>query len=262
MVRILTWNVNGLRSIIKKDIIIDNKPKSTNTLINYFKSADPEIICLSETKLCNDLISDIDSMYPFKYFSHSCITKGYSGVCIYSKIEPMRQIKYDIDDTEGRIICLEFKKYYLVNVYVPNSGQDLKRLGFRMEWDKHFRTFIKKLMNKKNVIITGDMNVAPGEIDIFNPTGHVNNAGFTVDERNSFQELLSLGLVDVWRQLHPSNIEFTYYDYRSKARDRNKGWRIDHFLTTPKLLKKVEQCSIKNYTFGSDHLAIVLDLKD
>lgn len=260
MVRILTWNVNGLRSLIKKDIIIDNKPKSTNTLIKYFESSEPEIVCLSETKLTTDLNSDLDRLYQYKYFSHSSITKGYSGVCIYSKIKPMKEIKYN--DTEGRVLCLEFKKYYLVNVYVPNSGSDLKRLQFRLEWDNNFRIFIKRLMLKKNIIITGDMNVAPTEIDISNPNGHLNSAGFTEEERSSFQLLLNLGLIDAWRSLHPSNIEFTYFDYRSNARSRNKGWRLDHFIITPKLLKKVERCSIKKYAYGSDHLPIVLDLTD
>lgn len=259
--RILTWNVNGLRSIIKKDTIVDNKPKPNNTLVKYFKSTEADIICLGETKLCNDLVSDIDTIYPHKYFSHSCITKGYSGVAIYCKEAPVRQIKYDIDDTEGRVLCLEFKKFYLINVYAPNSGQELKRLDFKLEWNKQFNHFVKRLMAKKNVIITGDLNVAPNEIDIFNPNGHLNNAGFTIQERNAFQELLSLGLADAWRELHPSNIEFTYYDYRSKARERNKGWRIDHFLVSSKLLKKVDRCSIKHHVYGSDHLPIILDLK-
>jgi exodeoxyribonuclease-3 len=259
--KILNWNVNGLRAILKKDYIIDNKAKSDNNLVNYFKKDDFDIICLNETKLTDSTKPEIFSNYEYQYYNQCKCKKGYSGTAILSKYKPIRQIDDDISNDEGRMICLEFKKFYLINIYAPNSGVNLKRLEFKLTWINKLITFISKLEKTKEIIICGDYNIAPNEIDLANPTVHTKSAGFTNNERESFVKLVNLlNLTDVWRYINPYSIEFTYFDYRTKARERNIGWRIDHFLISKKLIKKINNCKISKNIYGSDHLPIVLDI--
>lgn len=258
--KILNWNVNGLRSIIKKDFIIDNKSKSGNTFESYIKNENPDFICLNETKL-SDPVSFMANEYPHQYFTQCCVKKGYSGVAILSKHKPITQIADTISSGEGRLICLEFKKFYLINIYAPNSGPKLDRLSFKLDWINKLYTFIDTLIKSgKEVLITGDYNIAPIEIDLANPSAHGKSAGFTDSERNAFIKLTSIGLTDIWRHINPYTIEFTYFDYRTKARSRNIGWRIDHFLLTKKLVKKSTNCTIRKNIYGSDHLPIVLEI--
>lgn len=261
--KILNWNVNGLRSIIKKDFIIKNNSKSDNTFENYIKKENPDIICLNETKLCNPIEILHNQNYNYQYFTQCQVKKGYSGVAVFSKYKPIRQIEDSISSQEGRMICLEFKKFFLINIYAPNSGPKLLRLQFKLDWLSNLNKFISNIMKttNKEIIMTGDFNIAPIEIDLSNPSNHSKTAGFTNEERDSFANLLKLGISDVWRLINPYSIEFTYFDYRTKARERNIGWRIDHFLTSNKLFKKCNNCYIGKNIYGSDHLPIILEIE-
>jgi exodeoxyribonuclease-3 len=253
--KILLWNINGIRAIIKK------KVKDELTFEEYLTSTNSDIICFNETKISSNLIHTINilELYPYVYHSHSEIKKGYSGVSIYSKIKPNKQTS--IHNDEGRLIVLEFDKFILVNVYQPNAGSKLARLNYRTDiWDNYFINLIKKLQKKNNVIIVGDMNVAHTEMDIKNPDKHLHSAGFTIEERNNFNTLLdSNNLIDAWRHNHPHTIAYTYFDYRSRARERNSGWRLDYLLTSEKILKKIKKIYIDNI-FGSDHLPLITDI--
>jgi len=287
--RILSWNVNGLRALVKK---ID--------INSYISKHNPDIFFLNETKLCEKLtINNLEEIYPYSYFSCSCKRKGYSGVAFYSKKEPLN-IHYGMDikkhDDEGRMITLEFKKFYLIGLYVPNSGQGLKRLDYRTtEWDKDFLKYVNKLTGgadsslkggvppplgsgerallslsasaprppAKPVIITGDLNVAHNDIDIHNPKSNLDKtAGFTMKERNNFSRLLDSGFIDTFRHLHPDKIQYSYWSYRFKSREKNKGWRLDYFLISKSKMKWVKKSWIDEKQLGSDHVPIILDLKN
>ena len=258
---IVSWNVNGLRSILKKKYLYD--------LINNEK---PDILCLSETKITDiDIkILDVNNKinYKFHYYNNSSERKGYSGTYIFSNIEPIN-ILYGIlinniqYDTEGRVLTLELEKYYLINVYTPNSGENLKRLDWRIDiWDNKFKEFILLLKKHKPVIICGDLNVAHKEIDIKNPDINIRNAGFTIEERYSFTKLLKeCDLIDVYRKKYPKKIEYTYWSYRSRSRLKNIGWRLDYFLISKEINKNILNCIILNDMLGSDHAPIKLILK-
>jgi len=250
--KIISWNVNGIRSLIKKNILND-------LLINN----NPDIICFTETKLSNDFDSDLFNIYKHKYLNLS-IKKGYSGTLIYSKIEPINVTYglYDIDN-EGRMITLEFNNFYLINVYTPNSGVILGRLDWRINnWDYNFKDYIFKLQEIKPVIICGDLNVAHKEIDLKNPKTNLKSAGFTIEERDSFEKLLNKCLlIDTYRYLNPNKIEYSYWSYLNKSRIKNTGWRIDYFLVSKKLLKKVLKSNILTDCLGSDHAPIELNIK-
>ena len=259
--RIVSWNVNGIRAVSKKvklnDFLTKNKV---------------DIMCFGEIKLSMPFKKTEESLqcqikkYPHRFWNCSKTKKGYSGTAIFSNVEPI-SMQYDLPNhknDEGRVITLEFKDFYLVNVYTPNSGQVLKRLGYRTtEWDVDFRNYIKLLQKKKSVIVAGDLNVAHKEIDIHDPKSNQRNAGFTVEERKSFDKLLKqCTLIDTFRYLYPDKKDiYTYWTYMRKARDRNKGWRIDYFLTSKKLIKKVLESTILTEQLGSDHAPILLDLK-
>jgi len=258
--KIVAWNVNGIRSLMKKN---------ESDLLDLIASEKPHIICFGETKLSCPIIETEEMLkekingYKYRYYSPCLIRKGYSGTAVFSKRKPKRVI-YGLDgdtlDDEGRVITLEFDKFYLVHVYTPNSGEGLKRLEYRINtWDKRFRKYIKSL-NKK-VILCGDLNVAHQEIDIHNPKGNKRSAGFTNEERNSFDKTLTkLNLIDTYRHLNPDTIEYTYWSYRGRARVNNKGWRIDYFLVSENLINKVKQSYILTDVIGSDHCPIVLSL--
>jgi exodeoxyribonuclease-3 len=255
--KIIAWNVNGLRSLLK-----------TNILDELLEEEKPNIFCMGETKLsCNyDIDEEMEKRFPkykFRYWSTCAKRGGYSGTAILCKKEPLsvNHGLYNLDD-EGRVITIELEKYYLVHVYTPNSGQALERLEWRTKiWDKAFKKYIKELQEKKQVIVCGDLNVAHTEIDLKNPKTNLKTAGYTVEERESFEELLNKNeLLDVYRELYPDKIEYSYWSYMRKSRDKNVGWRIDYFLVSKKLKNKVKENIILTNIFGSDHAPIKLKI--
>jgi len=256
--KIISWNVAGLRGILKKD-----------HLINLIKSEDPDIICLQETKAEEkqvDLPKYIIEQYPFRFWESTKGTtqrKGLSGTCIWSKIKPIRQYNPPDTDEEGRITTVEFDNFIIMCVYTPNSqGLDSHRLTFRsIEWHKAFKEYISLLKQLKPTIICGDFNVAHKEIDIHHPKQHKKQAGFLDIERNQFQEYLDMGYVDKFRELNPNTEEkYTYWSQLNpKIRANNSGWRIDYFLCTEDL--SVKDCEIWNKVYGSDHCPIYLELE-
>lgn len=258
--KIIAWNVNGLRSIEKK-----------NTLFELIENEKPNIICFGETKLsCPS--TDIEkklkekiSGFKYRYYDTCKKRGGYSGTAIFSNKKPI-SVNYGINieelDMEGRVITLEFNKYFLIHVYTPNSGQALQRLNYRVEqWDIEFEKYLKKLQKSKNIIVCGDLNVANDEIDIHNPKTNKKSAGFTIEERGSFKNILTnLNLIDSYRYLYPEKVEYSYWSYMRKSREKNKGWRIDYFLVSENLKNKINNSSILTDVMGSDHAPISLDI--
>lgn len=257
--KIISWNVNGIRSIMKK-----------NDLYDLIEKENPHIICFGETKISCPFIDTEEELknkikgYKYRYWSPCIVKKGYSGTAIFSKKKPLNVV-FGINniDNEGRVITLEFKNYYLIHVYTPNSGQELKRLDYRINtWDVEFRNYIKDLNKIKTVIVTGDLNVAHNEIDIHNPKGNIKNAGFTKEERDNFSKLLNdVNLVDTYRELNPTGTDYSYWTYLFNSRKKNKGWRIDYFLISKEQLHWVKKSSIITNAMGSDHAPILLELE-
>ena len=258
MTKIIAWNVNGIRAILKKPYLLD--------LIEKEK---PSIICFGETKIScpfidvANLLKEKIKGYRYRHWSPCLIKNGYSGTAIFSKKKPLSIIDgigVDEHDNEGRVITMEFNDYYWVHVYTPNSGQKLKRLDYRVKkWDVAFRKYIKSLGKKKEVVVCGDLNVAHHEIDIANPKGNLRNSGFTIEERNSFDLLLKEAkLIDTYRSLNPEKVEYSFWTYMFNARKKNKGWRIDYFLVTKKFMEKVKKSKILTEVLGSDHAPILL----
>jgi exodeoxyribonuclease-3 len=253
--KIVAFNVNGIRAILKKG------------LEENFEKLNPDVFVIEETKLSEDLHLD----FPFvpkgytPYWSVSKVKKGYSGVAILTRVAPLN-VFYGLNnekyDDEGRIITLEFPSFYLIGAYVPNSGEDLKRLRFRMGFEDDLLAYMKDLDQKKPVILTGDLNVAHEEIDIKNPSANVHNAGFTPEERAKFSRLLQNGFVDSFRQLYPSKVQYSWWSYRFHARENNAGWRIDYFVLSQRLMDKVIDSKIHNEIEGSDHCPVELEMKD
>ena len=262
-IKISSWNINGLRSILGK-----------NEIENYVNKEKPDILCLNETKVDKEVLDteQIGKKMPTGYFQYwNCCkcSKGYSGVAIFSKYKPL-SVKADLGipehDQEGRTLTLEFEKFYLVSCYVPNAGEKLVRLSYRTKkWDIAFKDYLNELKKKKHVILCGDLNVAHHEIDISNPKGNLKSAGFTVEEREEFTNLLKTGWVDSFRELYPKEVKYSYWSMRSNARASNKGWRLDYFVVDSEGFKKgVKDSVINNTVFGSDHCPIELtwSLKD
>lgn len=247
--KIVSWNVNGIRSILQKG------------LKDFILKGNYEIVCFQETKM-QMTIEDNFLDYPYFYFSNA-LKKGYSGTAIYSKIKPLK-VTYGINNEyndEGRIITLEFNNFYLINCYSPNSKDDLSRIPYRMEFENKLRTYMLTLNNIKPVILCGDLNVAPTEIDLKNPKNNLRSAGFTIEEREKFKELTNVEFVDYFRYLYPNKIIYTWWSYRFQARLKNAGWRIDHFIVSKSLLDNLEDMLILNEIYGSDHCPIVLIIK-
>lgn len=250
--KLLTWNVNGLRAILKKDFIRD------------IKKIDPDIFCLQETKIQNwDNSYEIDNYISYSF--SSTIKKGYSGVAIYTKKEPLNII-YGLNDenfdNEGRTLTLEFEDFYLVNSYTPNSREKLVRIDYRMQYDKKLSDFIKDLSFKKTVYLCGDLNVAHNEIDLKNPQANHFNPGFSDEERNSFTNILNNGFLDIFRKFYPEKEEaYTWWSYRFNARMKNIGWRIDYFIVDSKSENKVEDIKILDNIMGSDHCPVMISVK-
>ena len=249
--KFISWNVNGLRACEGKGFS------------DAFKSLDADFFCLQETKMQE---GQLDLRFDgYESYWNYAEKKGYSGTAIYSKHKPI-SISYGMGveehDHEGRIITLEYKDFYLVTVYTPNSQTELKRLDYRMKWEDDFQHFLKELDAKKPVVVCGDMNVAHQEIDIKNPKSNRRNAGFTDEEREKMTTLLSNGFVDTFRFMHPEEVTYSWWSYRFKAREKNAGWRIDYFLVSDRLKEKISSASIHTEVMGSDHcpVELVLDL--
>lgn len=248
--RIVSWNVNGIRAVMGKGFS------------DFLKNEDPDVICLQEIKARED---DFDfSQFGMKYYINSAEKKGYSGTAILCRMEPL-SVSYgmgiDEFDTEGRITTAEFNDFYLVSAYIPNSQKELKRLDYRLRFDDAFHSYLNSLKEKKGVILTGDLNVAHKEIDIKNPKSNERNAGFTIEERDDFSKLLSYGYIDTFRYLHPDEKDaYTWWSYMFKARERNTGWRIDYFVVSKDLIPRVSESTILNDVYGSDHCPIRLEI--
>lgn len=252
MKKLISWNVNGFRAVLQKNFL------------EYFNSIDADAFCLQEIKLQEGQVDFTPEGYNC-YWNYA-EKKGYSGTAIFTKEVPV-SVSYDIGinhhDKEGRVITLEFKDYYLVNVYTPNSQTELARLEYRMTWEDDFRNYLLNLDSKKPVILCGDLNVAHTEIDLKNPKSNKTNAGFTIEERNKFSELLESGFVDSFRYLHPNAIEkYSWWSYRFSARKNNAGWRIDYFVVSNKIKDKIIEANIHNDITGSDHCPVELIIKE
>ena len=249
-VKLVSWNVNGLRAVAGKGFA------------QIFDELDADCVCLQETKLQKGQI-DLEFLGYTSYWNYAD-KPGYSGTVIYTR-KPVLSVSYvlgvDEHDHEGRVVTLEFEDFYLVNVYVPNSQDGLRRLDYRMRWEDAFRGFVKSLESKKPVVVCGDMNVAHEEIDLKNPSTNHFNAGFSDEERSKFTELLGSGFIDTWRFQHPDEVKYSWWSYRGGARFRNAGWRIDYFLVSESLREHIFSTEILNDIAGSDHCPVVLCLK-
>ncbi|NLP36612.1 MAG: exodeoxyribonuclease III [Firmicutes bacterium] len=250
--KLISWNVNGLRACIKKGFL------------DFFREADSDIFCLQEIKLQQGQIElDLEGYEQYWNYAEK---KGYSGTAVFTKHTPV-SVEYGLGheehDREGRVITLEFDNFYLVNVYTPNSQRGLVRLPYRLQWEKDFRTYLKKLDAQKPVIICGDLNVAHKEIDLKNPETNRKNAGFSDEERANFTLLLEQGFIDTFRYFYPDQEDaYTWWSYFRSARQRNIGWRIDYFLTSERLKDKLVDAQILSEVMGSDHCPVVLILKE
>lgn len=251
MLKFISWNVNGLRACVGKDFEMQ------------FSDLDADFFCLQETKMQQ---GQLDLQFDgYESFWNYAEKKGYSGTAIYTRHKPMSVaygIGIDQHDHEGRVITLEYPAFFLVTVYTPNSQDGLRRLDYRMEWERDFRAYLKKLDAVKPVIVCGDMNVAHEEIDLKNPKTNRNNAGFTDQERQKMTELLDDGFVDTFRLLHPDEVTYSWWSYRFRAREKNAGWRIDYFLVSERLKPAVVSASIHTEIMGSDHCPVELCLDE
>ena len=248
--KLISWNVNGLRAVWNKGFE------------NIFKELAADIFCIQETKMQEGQL-DI-SFEGYEQIFNSAEKKGYSGTAIFTRIAPISMSKgigIDIYDTEGRVITLEFEKFYLVNCYTPNAQRELTRLEYRMNWEDAFRKYLKDLDSKKPVILCGDLNVAHNEIDLKNPKTNRGNAGFTDEEREKFTKLLESGFVDSFRYLYPDKTDsYSWWSYMGRAREKNIGWRIDYFVVSNKLKDKIQEAKIHSNIAGSDHCPVELDI--
>ncbi len=248
--KLISWNVNGLRAVYKKGFL------------DFFNNIDADIFCIQETKMQEGQI--VLELEGYKQYYNYAERKGYSGTAIFTKIEP-KNVTYGIGieehDQEGRVITLEFEKFYLVNCYTPNSGRELARLDYRMTWEDEFRNYLKKLDKSKPVIICGDLNVAHKEIDLKNPKTNRNSAGFTDKERNKISILLDSGFTDTYRKLYPDKENvYTWWSYMFHAREKNVGWRIDYFLTSDRISSKIKETYIFDEIMGSDHCPVGIEI--
>ena len=248
--KLISWNVNGLRACVTKGFE------------ESFRTLDADFFCIQESKLQEGQL-DLELPGYLQYWNYAK-KKGYSGTAVFARQEPV-SVSYGIGieehDHEGRVITLEYPEFYLVTVYTPNSQDQLKRLDYRMTWEDDFRAYLKKLEETKGVIVCGDLNVAHQEIDLKNPKTNRRNAGFTDEEREKFTQLLDSGFVDTFRYLHPEAVEYSWWSYRFKAREKNAGWRIDYFLISEAFKEKLKSASIHQEIFGSDHCPVELEME-
>ena len=251
--KIISWNVNGIRAVLKKNFM------------EFMNEYNPDIICLQETKASEEQVDLKLENYPYKYWN-SAVKKGYSGTAIFSKYAPVsveNDLKIEKHDMEGRVITFELNNYYLITVYTPNSKRDLSRLNYRnKEWDVDFLNYLKKLEEKKPVVFCGDLNVAHNEIDLKNPKTNKKNAGFTLEEREGFNNLVDSGFVDTFRMFNSEEGHYTWWSYMFNARARNIGWRIDYFCASNIIKNKIRKSIILPEVLGSDHAPILIEIKN
>lgn len=254
MTKIISWNVNGIRSIAKKGFFDD------------IREMGPDVLCLQETKAGEEEVKAVlQSLKGYAVHANSSkARKGYSGTAIISREEP-NDVLFDIGigahDREGRVVAAEFEKYFVVSVYVPNSGEGLARLDYRQEWDTEFRKYVQWLDRRKPVVVCGDLNVAHEPKDIARPKENYNkSAGYTQKEIDGLDHLLAAGLTDTWRNAHPDEVKYTYWNYWMNAREKNVGWRIDYVLVSNRLLPQVRKSMIFNERLGSDHCPVGIEL--
>jgi exodeoxyribonuclease III len=253
-IKLISWNVNGIRAMVNKGFF--------DTILKL----NPDILCIQETKAQDDIVQSLSSGLPgYELFVNSAVKKGYSGTAVFTRLKPL---KHSVDigiaehDQEGRVVTLEFDSFFLVNVYVPNSGQALDRLGYRKTWDEALCAYLNKLNTQKPVIFTGDLNVAHEAIDLARPKQNYNkSAGFTQTEIDGFKNFLGIDMVDTFRHLHKDKVQYTFWNQRFNARANNVGWRIDYFLVSKKLLVKVSDAFILDDIMGSDHCPVGMTIE-
>ncbi len=252
--RLISWNVNGVRAVLKKDFL-----ESLATM-------NPDALCLQETKAQDDqVVEALVEVEGYHIYTNSAVKKGYSSTAILSKTKPL-SVRNDMGieehDQEGRVIALEYKDFFLVTVYTPNSGSELKRLEYRQQWDADFLAYLKVLEKEKPVVVCGDLNVAHRDIDLARPKPNYNkSAGYTQAEIDGLDNLVAAGFVDTYRHLNPETVKYSWWSYRAGARAKNVGWRIDYFLASEALTKKVKAVDILNDIMGSDHCPVMLEIK-
>lgn len=249
--KFITWNVNGLRACLGKGFT------------EFIQSESPDFVCLQETKMQEGQVEI--NLEGYRQYWNSAQKKGYSGTAIFAKEEPIA-VTYDIGveghNTEGRSITLEYPEFYLITEYTPNAQDKLARIDYRLEWEEARRNYLMELDKKKPIILCGDLNVAHQEIDLKNPKSNRGNAGFSDQERESFEKLLDLGLVDSYRTLYPEATgQYTWWSYRFNARANNAGWRIDYFLLSDRIKDRIEDVMLRQDVLGSDHCPVILTLK-
>ncbi|MGD1848791.1 MAG: exodeoxyribonuclease III [Salibacteraceae bacterium] len=254
-VKYISWNVNGVRASVKKG------------LFDIIKEMQPDVLCLQETKGHDEIV--LKTLEPINDQFHisvcSAERKGYSGTAILSKIEPL-SVRYGIEveehDNEGRVIAVEFEDHFVVNVYVPNAGQELARLDYRKTWDAAFLNYLKQLEQEKPIVVCGDFNVAHRDIDLARPKPNYNkSAGYTQTEIDGMDNFVNAGLIDSFRHLHPETVKYSWWSFRAGARARNIGWRIDYFLVSDTLKDRIKTAFIENEIMGSDHCPVGIEFK-
>lgn len=249
--KLISWNVNGLRAVLKKNFL------------EFLEAEQPDILCLQETKCSPD---QVEQLWPAHYTTYwnSAEKKGYSGTVIFTKQRPLKvtpHLGIAEHDREGRVLTAEYNDFFLVNVYTPNSKRELTRLPYRQQWDKDFLKFLKQLEKKKPVIWCGDLNVAHTEIDLANPKANVKNHGFTPEERAGFDAFVKAGFVDTFREFEKGGGHYTWWSPMGTARARNIGWRLDYFLISQALRPQLKRAAIMPHVSGSDHCPVVIELK-
>lgn len=247
--KFISWNVNGIRAAVKKGFE------------DFFKEADADIFAIQETKAQPEQIA-LD--FPdYHMYTNSAVKKGYSGTAVFTKKEPLN-VTYGIGkeehDQEGRVITCEFEDFYFVTCYTPNSQTELARLDYRMQWEKDFLAYLDALDEKKPVVLCGDLNVAHHEIDLKNPQSNHKNAGFSDEERSAMTRLLSHGYIDTYRYFYPDKVEYSWWSYRFKSRERNAGWRIDYFIVSKRFIEHCRDAKIYTDVMGSDHCPVSLEV--
>ena len=249
-ITMISWNVNGLRAILKKNFY------------EFTSQYNPDILCLQETKMGYEEVSI--NLPEHKHYWNGAVKPGYSGTAIFTRYEPLsvsNGIGIEKHDQEGRVITLEFSRFFLVNVYTPNAQSELQRLDYRANsWEKDFLSYLKKLEMKKPVVICGDLNVAHKEIDLARPKENVGSPGFTKEERECFENLMKADFLDTFREFHKEPDHYTWWSYRTNARARNIGWRIDYFLASKAMMPAVSSAEILNDVMGSDHCPVKVTL--
>ena len=251
--RLVSWNVNGIRAVMKKEFMTS------------FEGFDTDVLCLQETKAQDDQVLEaLAELKGYNIYCNSAVKKGYSGTAIITRVAPI-SVEYDLGieehDQEGRVIAAEFESYILVTVYTPNSGSELKRLDYRTNWDKDFLNYLQNLEKRKPVIVCGDLNVAHKDIDLARPKPNYNkSAGYMQQEIDGLDNYVKAGFIDSFRHLYPDSIKYSWWSYRAGARAKNVGWRIDYFLTSKEMKKRIVSADILNEVMGSDHCPVQLDI--